>query len=601
MAEKQAPEVKLPDPVEMSRAMTRIAEQSQRLVTEFLARQAKEGGPKAGGTSDPMGIGNAFLEMTTKMMADPARLMKAQMTLWQDYLTLWQRTTQRLLGQEAAPVIAPAKDDRRFKDSAWDENTLFDYIKQSYLLSARWMQATVQDVQGLDEQTAKKVDFYTRQFVDAMAPSNFVMTNPEVLRATVESGGENLIKGLEHLLKDLERGKGELRISMTDYDAFQVGKNIAQTPGKVVFQNDLIQLLQYTPSTPDVAKRPLMIVPPWINKFYIMDLREKNSYIKWAVDQGHTVFVLSWVNPDERLAKKSFEDYMLEGTLTALDQIKLQTGEEDVNAVGYCLGGTLLASTLAYMTAKGDDRIKSATFFTTMLDFQEAGELSVFIDEEQLTFIENQMNEQGYLDGSKMATTFNMLRANDLIWSFVVNNYLLGKDPFPFDLLYWNSDSTRMPAAMHSFYLRNMYQKNLLCQPGGLTLNGQPIDLRDVKTPAYFISAREDHIAPWKSTYAGTQLFSGPVKFVLGASGHIAGVINPPVANKYCYWTNAKNPKSCDDWLKGATQQDGSWWTDWQKWVTKYSNGKVPARDPSAGGLPALDEAPGSYVKARIV
>ena len=601
MAEKQAPEVKLPDPVEMSRAMTRIAEQSQRLVTEFLARQAKEGGPKAGGASDPMGVGSAFLEMTTKMMSDPARLMKAQMTLWQDYLTLWQRTTQRLLGQEAAPVIAPAKDDRRFKDSAWDENTLFDYIKQSYLLSARWMQATVQDVQGLDEQTARKVDFYTRQFVDAMAPNNFVMTNPEVLRATVESGGENLIKGLENLLKDLERGKGELRISMTDYDAFQVGKNIAQTPGKVVYQNDLIQLVQYTPTTPDVAKRPLMIVPPWINKFYIMDLREKNSYIKWCVDQGHTTFVLSWVNPDERLAKKSFEDYMLEGPLAALDQIKIQTGEEDVNAVGYCLGGTLLASTLAYMAAKGDERIKSATFFTTMLDFEEAGELSVFIDEEQLTFIENQMNEQGFLDGSKMATTFNMLRANDLIWSFVVNNYLLGKDPFPFDLLYWNSDSTRMPAAMHSFYLRNMYQKNLLREPGGLTLNGQPIDLRQVKTPAYFISAREDHIAPWKSTYAGTQLFSGPVKFVLGASGHIAGVINPPVANKYCYWTNAKNPKSCDDWLKGAAQQDGSWWTDWQKWVTKYANGKVPPRDPAAGPLAVLDEAPGSYVKARIV
>ncbi|MCW2246476.1 polyhydroxyalkanoate synthase [Azospirillum fermentarium] len=600
MAEQQAPDVKLPDPVELSRAMTRIAEQSQKLVTDFLARQAADGKTTAA-NPDPMGIGHAFLEMTARMMADPAKLMKAQMTLWQDYLTLWQRTTQRLLGQEAAPVISPAKDDRRFKDSAWDENTLFDFIKQSYLLSARWMQSTVSEVEGLPDQTAKKVDFYTRQFVDAMAPSNFVMTNPEVLRTTIETGGENLVKGLEHLLKDLERGKGELRISMTDYDAFQVGKNIAVTPGKVVFQNDLIQLLQYTPTTPDVAKRPLMIVPPWINKFYILDLREKNSYIKWAVDQGHTVFVLSWVNPDERLAKKSFEDYMIEGPLAALDQIKIATGEDSVNAVGYCLGGTLLAATLAYMAAKGDERIASATFFTTMLDFAEAGELSVFIDEEQLNYIEGKMSERGYLDGSEMATTFNMLRANDLIWSFVVNNYLLGKDPFPFDLLYWNSDSTRMPAAMHSFYLRNMYQKNLLQQPGGVTLAGVPIDLRNVKTPAYFLSAREDHIAPWKSTYAGTQLFSGPVKFVLAASGHIAGVINPPSAGKYCYWTNEALPKDPEAWLKDTAQAPGSWWTDWQAWVSQYSEGTVPARDPSNGGLPALDEAPGSYVKARLV
>ncbi len=596
-ASPQVPDVKLPDPVEMSRAMTRIAEQSQRLVSEFLARQASDGaGPKS---PDPMGVGHAFLEMTTRMMADPAKLMQAQMSLWQDYLTLWQRTTQRFFGQETQPVIAPAKDDRRFKDAAWDENTLFDFIKQSYLLSARWMQSTVNQVEGLDDHTAKKVDFYTRQFVDAMAPSNFVMTNPEVLRATIESGGENLVKGLEHLLKDLERGKGELRISMTDYDAFQLGKNIAVTPGKVVFQTSLMQLIQYTPTTPDVNKRPLMIVPPWINKFYILDLREKNSFIKWAVDQGHTVFVLSWVNPDETLAAKGFEDYMVEGPLAALDAIQKATGERDVNAIGYCLGGTLLASTLAYMAAKKDDRIKSATFFTTMLDFTEAGELSVFIDEEQLTFIEGQMAEQGYLDGSKMATTFNMLRANDLIWSFVVNNYLLGKDPFPFDLLYWNGDSTRMPAAMHSFYLRNMYQKNMLAQPGAVTLKGVPIDLTKVKVPALFLSAREDHIAPWKSTYSGAQLFSGPVKFVLGASGHIAGVVNPPAANKYCYWTSDKLAKTSDEWLEKATQTPGSWWPEWNKWVGQFADGKVPARQPGDGALPVLEDAPGSYVKVK--
>ncbi|MBI1206341.1 MAG: class I poly(R)-hydroxyalkanoic acid synthase [Azospirillum sp.] len=596
MAEPQGPDVKLPDPVEMSRAMARIAEQSQKLVTEFLTRQAMEGVKPP---SDPLNIGQAFLEMTSKMMADPAKMVQAQMSLWHDYMTLWQRTTQRLLGQDPDPVIAPSAEDRRFKDAAWDENTVFDYIKQSYLLTARWLQDTVKDVDGLDDKTSKKVDFYTRQFVDAMAPSNFVMTNPEVLRTTVESGGDNLVKGLENMLKDLERGKGQLKISMTDYDAFQVGKNIAVTPGKVIYQNELMQLVQYTPTTPDVYKRPILIVPPWINKYYIMDLRPKNSLIKWIVDQGFTVFVISWVNPDERLSNKMFDDYLKEGPLEALDQIKIATGEDEVNGIGYCLGGTLLATTIAYMDAKNDHRIRSGTYFTTMTDFTEAGELSVFIDEEQISMLEEKMNEKGYLDGSQMAMTFNMLRANDLIWSFVVNNYLLGKDPFPFDLLYWNADSTRMPAAMHSWYLRNLYQKNLLIKAGGVTLSGVPIDLSRIKAPAFFLSTREDHIAPWKSTYSATQVFSGPIKFVLAASGHIAGVINPPAGNKYCYWTNAKLPKNPDAWLQGASQQEGSWWPEWHKWVAKYSDEKVPARTPGAGGLPALMDAPGTYIAMK--
>ncbi len=590
-------EVKMPDPVQMSRAMADIAQRSQRIVAEFLQRQASE----KPGSMDPFNVGNAFFEMTTKMMADPARLMQAQMSLWNDYLTLWQRTTQRLMGQEADPVATPASDDKRFKDSAWDENTVFDYIKQSYLLSARWLQSTVTDVQGLDERTAKKVEFYTRQFVDAMAPSNFVMTNPEVLRATMESGGENLVNGLKNLLGDLERGKGQLAISMTDYDAFQVGKNIAVTPGKVVYQNDLMQLLQYTPTTTEVYKRPLLIVMPWINKYYILDLRPKNSFIKWAVDEGHTVFVTSWVNPDETLAKKSFENYLLEGPLTALDIIQQATGERDVNAIGYCLGGTLLASTLAYMTAKGDDRIKSATYFTTMTDFSEPGELGIFIDEAQISGLEAKMSEQGFLDGRQMATTFNMLRANDLIWSFVVNNYLLGKDPFPFDLLYWNSDSTRMPATMHSFYLRKFYQENKLIEPGGITLAGVPIDLRRITTPSFLVSAKEDHIAPWKSTYAGTQLYSGPVTFCLAASGHIAGIVNPPAAKKYCYWTNTKTPKEPDAWYETAKQNEGSWWPEWAKWVAKFGEGKVPPREPGGGKLAIIEDAPGSYVAKRLV
>jgi polyhydroxyalkanoate synthase len=598
MAEPKGSEIKIPDPVEMSRHMATIAEQSQRLVAEFLKRQGEGGN----GGQDAMHIGAAFMEMTARMMADPAKLMQAQWSLWQDYMALWQRTTQRLLGKEAAsPVAAPAKEDKRFKDSAWDENTLFDYIKQSYLLTARWLQSTVREVEGMDDKTAKKVDFYTRQFVDAMAPSNFVLTNPEVLRKTLETGGENLVKGLENLLGDLERGKGQLAISMTDYSKFKVGENIAATPGKVIYQNDLMQLVQYEPTTEQQFKRPLLIVPPWINKFYILDLRPSNSLVKWLCDQGHTVFIVSWVNPDEKLADKTWEDYMNLGPLSALDAIEQATGETEINAVGYCIGGTLMSSTLAYMAAKGDDRIKSILYLVTLTDFTEPGELSVFIDEEQLAALEEKMNSQGYLNGQSMATTFNMLRANDLIWSFVVNNYLLGKDPFPFDLLYWNSDATRMPAAMHSFYLRNMYQRNLLVQPGGITVKGVPIDLSQIKVPTFMLSTREDHITPWKSTYAATQLYGGPVKFVLAASGHIAGVVNPPAANKYSHFTNTKLPKDPEQWMASSKEVPGSWWPEYAKWVQKYAGTKVPARVPGDGKLKAIEAAPGSYVKARVL
>jgi len=595
MAEQPAPDLSAPDPVEISKSMANIAERSQKLVSEFLRRQGD--GDDGQQALDPLNIGAAFMEMTARMMADPAKLVQAQMNLWQDYMALWQSTAQRMLGQPAGPVATPERSDRRFKDTAWDENQLFDFIKQSYLLTARWMQSTVGEVEGLDNKTSQKVDFYTRQFVDAMAPSNFIMTNPEVLRATLESGGENLVKGLENLLDDLERGQGNLRIKMTDTEAFDLGHNIAVTPGKVVYQNELMQLIQYEPTTEQVYKRPLLIIPPWINKFYILDLREKNSFVKWAVAQGFTVFIVSWVNPDEALAAKTFEDYMDEGPLEALDAVKKATGEEKVNVIGYCLGGTLLASTLAFMASKNDDRINAATYFTAMTDFSEAGELGVFIDEEQLSALEEKMHRRGYLEGAEMATTFNMLRANDLIWSFVVNNYLLGKDPFPFDLLYWNSDSTRMPAAMHSFYLRKMYQENLLREPGGITLKDVPIDLRTIKTPTCMISTREDHIAPWKSTYAATQLFSGPVKFILAASGHIAGVVNPPDGGKYSYWTNSRNPKDPDAWFSGAEEHPGSWWPEWAKWLAKKSGTKVDARVPGDGKLKVIEDAPGSYVR----
>jgi polyhydroxyalkanoate synthase subunit PhaC len=584
-----------PDIAELSRQMTDIAEKSQHLVTEFLKRQAAENGI---GMTNPLAIGAAFFEMTARMMSDPSRLVQAQLSLWNDYMTLWQRTAQRFLGGTAEPIIEPTAEDRRFRDKAWTDNTLFDFIKQSYLLTARWLQSAVKNVDGIDARTARKVDFYTRQFVDAIAPSNFLMTNPEVLRATIESRGENLFSGLKNLLDDLERGKGRLAIKMTDMEAFRIGENIAVTPGKVVYLNDLMQLIQYEPTTATVKRRPLLIIPPWINKFYILDLRPNNSFIRWAVGQGHTVFVVSWVNPDERLAAKTFTDYMREGVLAPLDAIEQATGEREANVIGYCLGGTLLASTLAYMAIKGDTRIKSATYFVTMVDFAEAGELSVFIDEEQLAALEERMNAKGYLEGRDMATTFNMLRANDLIWSFVVNNYLLGKSPFPFDLLYWNADSTRMPAAMHSFYLRNMYQENLLVKPGGITLDGVPIDLRKIKTPSFLLSTRQDHIAPWRSTYAATQLYKGPVKFVLSASGHIAGVINPP-GSKYGHWENEKNPPTPEEWEATATAVPDSWWPVWEGWVSDYAGGEVPARHPGDGRLKPIEDAPGSYVKVR--
>ncbi len=592
------PDFAKPDTEKVSGSIAEIAQRSQRLIRDFLARQGSETGLENFQSS--LHIGQAFLEMTAAMMKDPARLAEAQASLWNDYMKLWLSAAKKMSGAEVEPVIEPAPGDRRFRDQAWSENEVFDYLKQSYLLTANWLQDTVHGVEGLDDKTARKVDFYTRQYVNALSPGNFAATNPQVINATVESGGENLIDGLNNLLGDLERGKGKLNISMTDNSAFEVGRNVATSPGKVVWRNDLVEMIQYTPGTKKVRKTPLLIITPWINKFYILDLRPENSLIKWMVDQGHTVFVTSWVNPDARLAEKSFEDYMLDGILELLEAIKSATGQAQVNAVGYCIGGTLLAATLAYMTAKKDNRIKSATFLAAMVDFTDPGDLGIFVDSEQLADLDQKMTERGYLDGSEMSATFNMMRDNDLIWSFVINNYLMGKEPLPFDLLYWNSDSTRLPAAMHRFYLRNMYLDNKLAQPGGITLDGIEIDLRTIKTPVYQLSCREDHIAPWKSTYAATALYSGPMRFVLAASGHIAGVVNPPVKKKYCYWTNDKLLSDPEDWLQQASSHDGSWWPDWDKWVNKYAGKKdTAARQPGKGKLKALEDAPGSYVKVR--
>jgi polyhydroxyalkanoate synthase subunit PhaC len=457
----------------------------------------------------------------------------------------------------------------------------------------------VHDSQGLDPHTVQKAEFYVRQIANAIAPSNFVLTNPELLRETMSSKGENLVRGMHMLAEDIQAGKGDLKIRQSASDMFAVGRNLALTPGKVIFENELMQLVQYAPSTATVLKRPLLIVPPWINKFYILDLAPEKSFIKWCVDQGLTVFVVSWVNPDARLAEKTFEDYMREGPLAALDVIAKATGERQVNAVGYCVGGTLLSVALAYMASTGDDRIASATLFAAQVDFAHAGDLKVFVDEEQIAAREREMGARGYLEGRKMATAFNLLRSNDLIWPYVINNYLKGKEPAPFDLLYWNSDATRMPAANHSFYLRNCYLENRLSK-GEMVIGGKRLNLKAVTVPIYNLATREDHIAPAKSVLLGSKFFGGPVRFVLAGSGHIAGVINPPDKMKYQYWTGPR-PKSAnlDRWLGTAKEHAGSWWPDWFDWIKAQEPTEVEAREPGGGVLTPIEDAPGSYVRMR--
>jgi len=589
----------VPEGNELAKTYAEVAGRSSRLISSHIKRRMSKGFSVP---SDELGIAKAFMDMMSLVMASPQQVVAAQMNLVRDYLALWQHSMLGFMGLESPPVATPKKGDNRFKDPHWEEHFLFDFVKQSYLITARHVHDSVSAVEGLSPNSRKKVNFFTRQFIDAFAPTNFAFTNPEVLRETARTRGQNLLKGFANLLRDLEEGEGQLRVKMTDHSAFELGKNVGITPGKVVFQNEMLQLLQFNPTTTKQFKRPLLIVPPWINKYYILDLKQSNSFIKWATDQGHTVFCISWVNPDQKMAEKLFDDYMTEGLLEALDAVEKQCGVKEMNVIGYCLGGTLLGATMAYLATKKDKRIASATFFVSLLDFSIPGELGVFIDEGQIASLEKKMSKRGYLEGSEMAGTFNMLRSNDLIWSFVVNNYLMGKQPFPFDLLFWNSDSTRMPYKMHSFYLRNMYMGNLLRVPGGITLAGVPIDLSKVKTPNYFISTAEDHIAPWKGTYLGATALGGPTRFVLGGSGHIAGIINPPSANKYGYWTHpAKQlPDDPDAWMAAAEQHEGSWWTDWQAWVSAHDPDMVPARDPAKGKLKPVEDAPGSFVKLRL-
>jgi polyhydroxyalkanoate synthase len=587
------------DPAALASQWLALLTKTQADTQAMFAELLKQPATGAARSLDPLNVAPAMQAAATKLMLDPARLMQANLELWQSHMALWQQAAAAMAGQPMEPVASPEPGDRRFRHPDWEANPFFALVKQSYLITSRWLVDTMAGVSGLDPQTAKKVEFYTRQFADAFAPTNFPWTNPEVLRATAESHGQNLVRGMENFRRDLERGGGQLRITMSDPEAFELGVNIATTPGKVVFQNDLIQLLQFTPTTPVVHRMPILMIPAWINKYYILDLTAKKSFIRYAVAQGYTVFAISWVNPDERLADKTFESYLIEGIIAALDAIEAATGEHHVSAVGYCIGGTLLAVALGYLAGLGDERIRAATLLTAQVDFSEPGDLAVFVDEPQLDNLDRMMSEKGYLESQAMFTTFNMLRANDLIWSFYVHNYLLGRDPVPFDLLHWNADATRMPRLMHLFYLRQMYIRNNLVKPGAITLAGVPIDLTKVTVPVYLQASREDHIAPFRSVFKAKHNFSGPVRFVLAGSGHIAGVINPPEANKYQYWLNPEEPQEVDAWLAGATEYPGSWWPDWSAWLAAQSGDDVPARVPGDGKLAVIEDAPGSYVRQR--
>jgi polyhydroxyalkanoate synthase len=572
----------------------KATEQFSQIVERLNSQETSENDPAATVMSD---FNSAFMEFSDKLFANPQALLQGQMALIQGQMALWQQTALKFTGQESENIIEPEEGDRRFKDEGWSDDVVFNYLKQFYLLQSKAIKDIVNSVDDLSPHSQNKVDFLTRQFVNALSPSNFASTNPEVVRKTVETGGQNLVEGMELFSKDLKASYGGLSITMSDVGAFQLGQNVATTKGDVVFENDLMQLIQYTPTTKKTFQRPLLVIPPFINKYYILDLQEKNSFLKWLVDQGHTVFCVSWNNPGPSLKDKGFDDYMTEGPLAAMDAIKSATGESDINAIGYCLGGTLLAATAAYMKKNKDNRLKSTTYLATLLDFEDPGEIGIFINETAISALEKQMNTLGYYDGRMMSFSFNLLKENDLFWSFFVNNYLKAQRPVAFDLLYWNTDGTNLPAKMHSFYLRNMYLDNKLKDKNGINLNGVDIDLTSVNTPSYFLSAAQDHIAKWTSTYSGAKLFKGDVKFVLGGSGHIAGVVNPPSAKKYGYWTNSALPTDSQDWFKGAEKNKGSWWTDWQLWAEKHTGDQVDARQCKN----TIEPAPGRYVKKRII
>jgi polyhydroxyalkanoate synthase len=586
------------DPEEFSRNMLRLMEEGGKVMAGFLERADGKIGPFSA-AAEMTDAAKLFGEVAQAWAKDPAKVAATHGALMRDLMLLAAATTQRMLGADVGPVVEPEPGDNRFKDPDWERNPYFDFWKQAYLIVTRWLDEVLENAEGLDERTRHRAAFYIKQLASALSPSNFPFTNPEVLRETLASSGQNLVQGMTNLAHDIEGSSGDLvNISQTDVKAFEVGRNVATAPGKVIFQNELVQLIQYSPSTDTVHERPLLIVPPWINKFYILDLTAPKSFIRYMVGKGFTVFVVSWVNPDQRFAHKTFEDYMTEGLLAATDAVKRETGTDKVNVIGYCVGGTLLGTTLAYLAARGEEPFSSATFFAAQVDFTKAGDLMLFIDDTQLKALEEMMAERGYLDGSRMATVFNLLRPKDLIWPYIVNNYMLGKKPFPFDLLYWNQDSTRMTPANHNFYLREFYHENKLAR-GQMTIGGVKLDLAKVKLPIYELCAKEDHIAPAKSVFIGSRLFGGPVTYVVAGSGHIAGVINPPGEKmKYQYWTNDKKTATLEAWFESAKEHPGSWWPHYAEWLAGHSGARVPARTPGAR-LGVIEDAPGSYVKTK--
>ncbi|BCG87954.1 class I poly(R)-hydroxyalkanoic acid synthase [Mesorhizobium sp. 113-3-9] len=587
------------DPERFALNMARMVEQAGKAASAWA--EPREKGEVRDHVAEPVvDMVKTFSKLSEYWLADPQRALEAQTRLFAGYMTVWANAIQRVSpsAEGADDAVKPERGDKRFQDPEWGRNAFFDFLKQAYLVTSRWASELVEHAEGLDEHTRHKASFYVKQVSNAISPSNFILTNPELFRETVASNGENLVRGMKMLAEDIAAGKGDLKLRQADYSPFEIGRNIATTPGKVVGRSDVAEIIQYDPATETVLKRPLLICPPWINKFYILDLNPQKSFIRWAIEQGHTVFVISWINPDERHGAKNWEAYIREGLQYGLDTIEKATGERDVNAIGYCVGGTLLAAALALMASEGDDRIKSATFFTTQVDFTYAGDLKVFVDEEQVAAVEKSMNEKGYLDGTKMATAFNMLRSGDLIWPYVVNNYMRGKDPLPFDLLYWNADSTRMAAANHSFYLRNCYLENNLSR-GTMELAGRTVSLGDVTIPIYNLASKEDHIAPALSVFLGSKYFGGKVDYVMAGSGHIAGVVNPPASNKYQYWTGRAPIGDFNQWIATATDHPGSWWPHWQGWIEAKDNTRVPARKPGKH-MKTLGDAPGTYVKVRV-
>jgi polyhydroxyalkanoate synthase subunit PhaC len=599
MAEKRPDEsapVRTIDIEELTRNFVRLLEQTGKAMAACL--KPHEQGRLDSQVGGAIGVARTLGHIAEYWLAHPHRALEAQASLGKAYVDLCVSATKRMFGDPVEPVAKTDPKDRRFADSEWSSNTYFDFLKQAYLLTSDWANRVVADTKGVDAHTRQKGEFFLRQLTDALSPANFVLTNPELLRKTLSSNGGNLVSGMRMLAEDLELGHGRLKIRQTDPLAFELGRNLAITPGKVIYQNELMQLIQYLPTTRTVLKRPILIVPPWINKYYILDLTPEKSFVKWCVDQGLTVFIISWVNPDARLAAKGFDDYMRDGPLAALEVIATVTGEEKIHTVGYCAGGTLLAATLAHMAAKSDRRALSATLLTTQVDFTCAGNVMAFIDEEQIELLERQMSKSGFLEAHAMAETFNLLRSNDLIWPYVINNYLKGEAPRSFDLLHWNSDATRIPLACHSFYLRNCYLENALAK-GEMTLAGETIDLGNVTVPIYSLAAREDHIAPAKSVFLGCKFFGGPVKFVIAGSGHIAGVINPPYQIKYSHWTDGPTACNIETWLTKAEQHAGSWWPHWLQWVKDHDPTDVLARKPGGGHLKPIEDAPGSYVKVR--